>query len=171
MQPSEDLWICAAQRLTNVIQQIIEFAKMVPGFMQFPQEDQIVLLKAGMNCKSFKNKHSQLLNLLGSFELAVLRMSRYFDMSNNHVLFVGDHTQLLEKSFMLPMEAFTTTGNTEEMTLVSQIFDTAKAIADLKLSEVALSLYSAYVLLQAGMNDLFIKTQNTNNFPSQIVQA
>lgn len=129
--PSEELWICAAQRLTNVIQQIIEFAKMVPGFMQFPQEDQIVLLKAG------------------SFELAVLRMSRYFDMSNNHVLFVGDHTQLLEKSFMLPMEAFTTTGNTEEMTLVSQIFDTAKSIADLKLSEVALSLYSAYVLLQA----------------------
>ena len=47
LQASEDLWICAAQRLTNVIQQIIEFAKMVPGFMQFPQEDQIVLLKAG----------------------------------------------------------------------------------------------------------------------------
>ena len=82
--------------------------------------------------------------------MAVLRMSRYFDLSNNHVLFVGDHTQFLEKSFMLPMAAFTTTGNTEEMTLVSQIFDTAKAIADLKLSEVALSLYSAYVLLQAG---------------------
>ena len=98
-------------------------------------------------------------------------MSRYFDMSNNHVLFVGDHTQLLEKSFMLPMEAFTTTGNTEEMTLVSQIFDTAKAIADLKLSEVALSLYSAYVLLQAGMNELIIKTENTNNSSSQIVQA
>ena len=84
---------------------------------------------------------------------------------------MGDHTQLLEKSFMLPMEAFTTTGNTEEMTLVSQIFDTAKAIADLKLSEVALSLYSAYVLLQAGMNELIIKTQNTNNSSSQIVQA
>ena len=46
-QPCEDLWICSAQRLTNVIQQIIEFAKMVPGFMQFQQEDQIVLLKAG----------------------------------------------------------------------------------------------------------------------------
>jgi len=129
--PSEELWICAAQRLTIVIQQIIEFAKMVPGFMQFPQEDQIVLLKAG------------------SFELAVLRMSRYFNTSNNHVLFLGDQQQLLEKSFMLPMEAFTTTGNTEEMTLVSQIFDTAKTIAELKLSEVALSLYSAYVLLQA----------------------
>jgi len=76
-------------------------------------------------------------------------MSRYFNTSNNHVLFLGDQQQLLEKSFMVPMEAFTTTGNTEEMTLVSQIFDTAKAIAELKLSEVALSLYSAYVLLQA----------------------
>ena len=56
---------------------------------------------------------------------------------------------------MLPMEAFTTTGNTEEMTLVTQIFDTVKTIAELKLSEVALSLYSAYVLLQAGILTLF----------------
>jgi len=128
---SEDLWTHSAQRLTNVIQQIIEFAKMVPGFMQFPQDDQIVLLKAG------------------SFELAIIRMSRYFDLSNNHVLFVGEDAQMLEKSIMLPLEAFTMSGSTEEMTLVSQIFDCAKSIAELKLSEVALSLYSAYILLQA----------------------
>lgn len=50
---------------------------------------------------------------------------------------------------MLPLEAFTTSGNTEEMTLVSQIFDCARTIAELKLSEVALSLYSAYILLQS----------------------
>ena len=37
----------AAQKLTDVITQIIEFAKMLPGFLKFPQEDQIVLLKAG----------------------------------------------------------------------------------------------------------------------------
>jgi nuclear receptor subfamily 1 group F protein 4 len=36
-----------AQKLTAVIQQIIEFAKMVPGFMKLSQDDQIVLLKAG----------------------------------------------------------------------------------------------------------------------------
>lgn len=29
----EDLWLEAATRLTAVVQQIIEFAKMVPGFM------------------------------------------------------------------------------------------------------------------------------------------
>ena len=55
---------------------------------------------------------------------------------------------------MLPLEAFTTSGNTEEMTLVSQIFDCARTIAELKLSEVALSLYSAYILLQSGMTNL-----------------
>ena len=81
-------------------------------------------------------------------------MSRYFDLSNNHVLFVGDQTPLLEMSCMLPLEAFTTSGNTEEMTLVSQIFDCAKTIAELKLSEVALSLYSAYILLQSGNTSL-----------------
>ena len=37
----------AAQKLTTIITQIIEFAKMVPGFMGFPQDDQIVLLKGG----------------------------------------------------------------------------------------------------------------------------
>lgn len=30
-----------------MIQQIIEFAKMIPGFMKLSQDDQIVLLKAG----------------------------------------------------------------------------------------------------------------------------
>ena len=91
----------------------------------------------------------------GSFELAVIRMSRYMELSSNHVLFVGEHSQMLEKSFMLPLEAFTTSGNTEEMTLVSQIFDCAKSIAELKLSEVSLSLYSAYILLQSGKKEKY----------------
>ena len=46
-QAQEELWLECAQRLTAVIQQIIEFAKMVPGFMKLSQDDQIVLLKTG----------------------------------------------------------------------------------------------------------------------------
>ena len=45
----EELWLECAQRLTAVIQQIIEFAKMVPGFMKLSQDDQIVLLKTGIS--------------------------------------------------------------------------------------------------------------------------
>lgn len=140
----EDLWLTAAQKLTNIIKQIIEFAKMVPGFMaKFNQEDQIVLLKRG------------------AFELAVIRMSRYFDLSQNAVLF---------DDCMLPMEAFMTTRDTSEMNLVSQIFDYAKDLAELRLSEVALSLYSAYILLQDDRQGLR-NAEVVRNLNQAVLQA
>lgn len=117
----EELWLQCAQGLTTIITQIIEFAKMLPGFMKFPQEDQIVLLKGGL------------------FELAIIRMSRYYDISQFAVLF---------SDTMLPMEAFTTNRDTQEMRLANRIFDFAQDLAEMQLSEVALSLYSAYILLQ-----------------------
>lgn len=43
----DQLWLECASKLTQIIQVIIEFAKMVPGFMKLSQDDQIVLLKAG----------------------------------------------------------------------------------------------------------------------------
>ena len=36
-----------AEKVTMTVQQIIEFAKMVPGFMNLQQDDQIMLLKGG----------------------------------------------------------------------------------------------------------------------------
>lgn len=41
-----------------------------------------------------------------------------------------------------------TTRDTVEMNLVSQVFDFAKSLAELRLSDIALALYSAYILLQ-----------------------
>jgi hypothetical protein len=79
------------------------------------------------------------LHFLAAFEIAVIRMSRYYDLSQNAVLF---------SDVMLPMEAFLTTGDTSEMRLVTQIFEFAKSIAEMQLSEMALSLYCAYILLQ-----------------------
>lgn len=140
----EDLWVTAAQKLTNIIKQIIEFAKMVPGFMnRFSQEDQIVLLKRG------------------AFELACIRMSRYFDLSQNAVLFYD---------CMLPMEAFMTTRDTTEMKLVSQIFDFAKSLAEWRLSDVALALFSAYILLQDDRQGLH-HSDEVRRLNQAVVQA
>jgi len=122
----EELWFDCAQKLTTVIQQIIEFAKAVPGFRKFSQDDQIVLLKAG------------------SFELAVLRMSRYYDVNQNCVVY-GDT--------LLPMEAFLTTESAE-MRLVNNVFEFSKTIAELKLTDTELGLYSALVLLQPDRSGL-----------------
>lgn len=47
------------------------------------------------------------------------------------------------------MEAFLTT-ETVEMKLVNNVFEFAKTIAELKLTDTELGLYSALVLLQAG---------------------
>lgn len=79
-------------------------------------------------------------NVTGSFELAVLRMSRYLDLQQNCVLY-GDT--------LLPQDAFYTT-DTAEMKLVSFVFELAKSIAELKLTETELALYSAAVLLSPG---------------------
>jgi len=48
LQSNEELWAETSQRLTDQVQQIIEFAKFVPGFISLPQDDQIMLLKGGM---------------------------------------------------------------------------------------------------------------------------
>ncbi|XP_046684025.1 probable nuclear hormone receptor HR3 isoform X2 [Homalodisca vitripennis] len=124
--PHEQLWLECAQKLTTVIQQIIEFAKMVPGFMKLTQDDQIVLLKAG------------------SFELAILRMSRYYELSQDAVLCTDS---------LLPREAFFTTDQSEQK-LVSLAFDVARGVAELKLTETELALYSAVVLLSPDRQGL-----------------
>ncbi|XP_070506342.1 probable nuclear hormone receptor HR3 isoform X2 [Chironomus tepperi] len=115
----EDLWLDCADKLTAMIQNIIEFAKLIPGFMRLSQDDQILLLKTG------------------SFELAIIRMSRLMDLSQNAVLY-GD--------VMLHQEVFYT-SNSSEMKLVAGIFETAKSIAELKLTETELALYQSLVLL------------------------
>jgi nuclear receptor subfamily 1 group F protein 4 len=122
----EELWLDCAEKLTAMIQNIIEFAKLIPGFMRLSQDDQILLLKTG------------------SFELAIVRMSRLLDLSTNSVLY-GD--------VMLPYEAFYTTDSFE-MKLVACIFETAKSIAELKLTETELALYQSLVLLWPERNNV-----------------
>ena len=52
----------------------------------------------------------------GAFEVAILRMVRYYSLERKVVLFFDT---------VLPMEAFTNTGNSMEMKFVSQVRDTS----------------------------------------------
>ncbi|KAL1455439.1 hypothetical protein WDU94_009530 [Cyamophila willieti] len=127
----EELWLECAQKLTAVIQQIIEFAKLVPGFLKLSQDDQIVLLKTG------------------SFELALLRISRYYDLSQNSILY---------EDVLISQDIFYGQNRTSiEMKLIFLIFDVVRAIAELKLTETELALFSAMVLLspdRSGIKDV-----------------
>ena len=59
-------------------------------------------------------------------------MSRFYDVSQKAVLF-------LDRG-MLTMDVFMTTGDTCEMELVSQIFDFAKSLAEMQLSEASIGM-------------------------------
>ncbi|XP_026316379.1 probable nuclear hormone receptor HR3 isoform X3 [Hyposmocoma kahamanoa] len=116
----EEVWLDCADKLTSMIQNIIEFAKLIPGFMKLSQDDQILLLKSG------------------SFELAIVRLSRLIDVNREQVLY-GD--------VVLPIRECVHARDPRDMNLVVGIFDAAKTIARLKLTETELALYQSLVLL------------------------
>ncbi|XP_045183199.2 probable nuclear hormone receptor HR3 isoform X2 [Mercenaria mercenaria] len=123
------LWTEVAEKLTLAVQQIIEFAKMVPGFMDLSQDDQIMLLKAG------------------SFELALLRCTQVYDAASDSVVF-GDQ--------FVPLQAFSA-FNEEERLLQNQIFDLVKTIQAINLTEAELALFSATLLVRPdrpGLKDI-----------------
>lgn len=62
-----------ADKITLAVQQIIEFAKMIPGFMDLSQDDQIMLLKAGKKNLLLK-KRGTVLDGLFVFLLSVFSL-------------------------------------------------------------------------------------------------
>ncbi len=60
----------------------------------------------------FNKESKQFCYFLGAFEVAILRMVRYYSVERKVVLFFDT---------VLPMEAFMNTGNSMEMKFVSQV--------------------------------------------------
>ncbi|CAG5125727.1 unnamed protein product, partial [Candidula unifasciata] len=115
------LWSEIADKVTLAVQQIIEFAKMIPGFMELSQDDQIMLLKAG------------------SFELALMQLCRVFDAESNRVVF---------GNMFLPLEAFAHLTD-EEFHLMTAIFDFVKNIQLLNITESEMAMLSALILISS----------------------
>lgn len=80
-------------------------------------------------------------------------MSRYLDLSQNCVLY-GET--------MLPQDAFFT-SDTSEMKLVTSVFEVSKSVAELKLTETELALYSACVLLSPGERFVFLDSSENSS--------
>ncbi|XP_074661172.1 putative nuclear hormone receptor HR3 isoform X2 [Tubulanus polymorphus] len=115
----EEMWKEIAEKITITVQQIIEFAKMIPGFMGFLQDDQIMLLKAG------------------SFEIALLRLSRAYDIASDSAIF---------GTTFVPLSVFTGLDESEE-NFKQSIFELATELISYKLTDMELALLSAIVLL------------------------
>uniref|UniRef100_A0A8C1KWU7 RAR-related orphan receptor C b n=1 Tax=Cyprinus carpio TaxID=7962 RepID=A0A8C1KWU7_CYPCA len=113
----EWMWQQCALHITNAIQYVVEFAKRISGFMDLCQNDQIILLKAGC------------------LEILLIRMCRAYNSSNNTMFFDG--------KFASP-QLFKALGCDD---LVNAVFELAKSLSRLQLSEEEMALFSAAVLL------------------------
>uniref|UniRef100_A0AAY4D2B4 RAR-related orphan receptor B n=1 Tax=Denticeps clupeoides TaxID=299321 RepID=A0AAY4D2B4_9TELE len=111
------LWQQCAIQITHAIQYVVEFAKRITGFMELCQNDQILLLKSGC------------------LEVVLVRMCRAFNPLNNTVLFEGKYGG---------MQMFKALGCDD---LVSAVFDFAKSMCSLQLTEEEIALFSAAVLI------------------------
>ncbi|KAM6948338.1 nuclear receptor ROR-beta-like [Aplochiton taeniatus] len=116
-KPAEWMWQQCAHRVTNAIQYVVEFAKRTTGFMDLCQNDQIILLKAGC------------------LEVLLIRMCRAFSLNNNAIFFDGKFASA---------QLFKALGCDD---LVGAVFDLAKGLCRLQLSDEEMALFSAAVLL------------------------
>uniref|UniRef100_A0A671KXJ7 Nuclear receptor ROR-beta-like n=1 Tax=Sinocyclocheilus anshuiensis TaxID=1608454 RepID=A0A671KXJ7_9TELE len=117
LKSAEWMWQQCALHITNAIQYVVEFAKRISGFMDLCQNDQIILLKAGC------------------LEILLIRMCRAYNSSNNTMFFDG--------KFASP-QLFKALWCDD---LVNAVFELAKSLSRLQLSEEEMALFSAAVLL------------------------
>uniref|UniRef100_UPI00398ECDF6 nuclear receptor ROR-beta-like isoform X1 n=1 Tax=Pristiophorus japonicus TaxID=55135 RepID=UPI00398ECDF6 len=113
----EAMWQQCAIQVTNAIQYVVEFAKRISGFMDLCQNDQIILLKAGC------------------LEVLLVRMCRAYNPLNNTLFFEGKYggTQI-----------FKSLGCDD---LICIVFDLAKSLCCLHLTEEEIALFTAGILL------------------------
>ncbi|KAM3875981.1 RAR-related orphan receptor C a [Diretmus argenteus] len=114
---AEGMWQKCAIHITNAIQYVVEFAKRITGFMDLCQNDQIILLKAGC------------------MDVLLIRMCRAYNPINNTLLFDGKFAGA---------QLFKALGCDD---LVNAVFDLAKSLSRMQLSEEEMALFSAAVLL------------------------
>lgn len=114
---AEMMWQQCAIHITNAIQYVVEFAKRISGFMDLCQNDQIILLKAGC------------------MDVLLIRMCRAYNPINNTMLFDGKFATA---------QLFKALGCDD---LVNAVFDLAKSMSRIQMSEEEMALFSAAVLL------------------------
>ncbi|XP_070536082.1 nuclear receptor ROR-alpha A-like isoform X2 [Ptychodera flava] len=123
----DEVWLKMAEYLTSHMTRIIHFAKMIPGFLNFCQEDQIILIKSG------------------GLEVILIRLGRLFD--NNTGTF-----PMWDGNFTL--EHLKSLGVISHDSFFESMFDLSRNISGLNLSEEEIALFSAVVLITGDRNGL-----------------
>lgn len=140
LKSKADLYIELADKLTSCVQQIIDFSKMVPGFMQLLQDDQIALLKSG------------------SYGIMLLYATQYYVQENNCFLYNQKLVNL--DLFLTKLTAGMSSSQSslmlddEEIKFVKDNMDFIRQLKQFNLSDSELAILSAIILFNPNNNDL-----------------
>uniref|UniRef100_A0A5S6QDV3 Nuclear receptor domain-containing protein n=1 Tax=Trichuris muris TaxID=70415 RepID=A0A5S6QDV3_TRIMR len=119
------------EELTNsylpAVRAIVNFAKNIPGFLVLPEEDQIILLKAGV------------------FELLLLQLSSLFDMNTKSLVLLNG--SVYKRGGCL---AQGNSGTGSNCFLIDSLFDFVDHFTMLQVTDVELALFSAVVLISSS---------------------
>lgn len=128
-----------ADRLTTCVQQIIDFSKMVPGFMQLQQDDQITLLKSG------------------SYSIALLYAAQCFSPDSNS-FYMANHKSLNIQHILSELQMLASASpskkpsssslslDEQEVSFVQQNVEFIRQLREFQLSQSELALLSAIIL-------------------------
>ncbi|CDW57880.1 ecdysone induced protein 75B,s C:D [Trichuris trichiura] len=119
------------EELTNsylpAIRAIVNFAKNIPGFLVLPEEDQIILLKAGV------------------FEVLLLQLSSLFDMNTKSLVLLNG--SVYQRGGCL---AQGNGGTGSNCFLIDSLFDFIDHFTMLQVTDIELALFSAIILISSS---------------------
>ncbi|XP_067869570.1 nuclear receptor subfamily 1 group D member 1 [Heterodontus francisci] len=121
----QQIWEDFSLSFTPAVKEVVEFAKLIPGFKDLSQHDQVILLKAG------------------TFEVLMVRFASLFNMKEQTVTFISGTTYSIEELRGMRM------GD-----LLNSMFDFSEKLSSLHLSEEELGLFTAVVLVSADRSGI-----------------
>ncbi|XP_078280565.1 nuclear receptor subfamily 1 group D member 1 [Rhinoraja longicauda] len=119
-QSVQQIWEDFSLSFTPAVREVVEFAKLIPGFRDLSQHDQVTLLKAG------------------TFEVLMVRFASLFNVKEQTATFISGTTYSIEELRGMGM------GD-----LLNSMFDFSEKLSSLQLSEEELGLFTAVVLVSA----------------------
>ncbi|XP_072927534.1 nuclear receptor subfamily 1 group D member 1 isoform X1 [Hemitrygon akajei] len=121
----QQIWEDFSLSFTPAVREVVEFAKLIPGFKDLSQHDQVTLLKAG------------------TFEVLMVRFASLFNVKEQTVTFISGTTYSIEELRGMGM------GD-----LLNSMFDFSEKLSSLHLSEEELGLFTAVVLVSADRSGI-----------------
>uniref|UniRef100_A0A671KMI3 Nuclear receptor subfamily 1, group D, member 2b n=1 Tax=Sinocyclocheilus anshuiensis TaxID=1608454 RepID=A0A671KMI3_9TELE len=144
IKSGHSIWEEFSMSFTPAVREVVEFAKRIPGFKDLSQHDQVSLLKAG------------------TFEVLVVRFTSLFNVKERTVTFLSGRKY--------SVEALRSMGAGD---LLNSMFDFTEKLQALNLSEEEMSLFTAVVLVSAGINYFLkliraLRSLITKNHPTEL---